>query len=239
MPNKKITQLKIASVKGYRPQKLGQRLFKCPLCEYSSVFRSAITGHIPSHSDERPYVCNMCSYNTKRSGDLQKHKHTKHFQPLKSSNRSKKGSKSTGLMICETDQLLDNNINEALKMTPFAFGDMLGNENMSASSSSSYRRSSGTVNSYGDIQGATLQNISVACQDDGVRTGNGKRGNTASGGRSWNCQFCPIIFLDRALYFMHMGLHGVPNPWKCNLCHGVYNDVYGFTSHIINGHEAR
>lgn len=234
----KVAQLKVASLKGYRPQRVGQRHFKCPLCEYSSIFRSAITGHLPTHCDERPFCCTMCNYSTKRSGDLHKHKQTKHFQALKNSDGTSNGGKSSGLMICDndTDLLSDNmnaNINEALKIngvTPFNFADVLG-ENISPTSSSS---------SYRQVQGATMQNISSACQE---ATRTGKRGgggaNSTNAARSWNCQFCPVVFLDKALYFMHMGMHSLPNPWKCNVCHGVYNDVYGFTSHIVNGHDAR
>lgn len=229
----KVALMKVASLKGYRPQKLNPRHFKCPLCDYSSVFRSAVTGHLPTHCDERPYICNICSYSTKRSSDLQKHKHTKHFDVLKPSERSTNGGKSSGLVLCDGDQLLHLADNDALKLSgsvsvaPFAFGDVLG-ENMGGIQSGSFHRPADGINTYSDMHGTTSQTVSHR----------GKRGG-ANAGRSWNCSYCPIVFLDKALYLMHMGLHGVPNPWKCNLCSGAYNDVYGFTSHIINGHEAR
>ena len=54
--------------------------------------------------------------------------------------------------------------------------------------------------------------------------------------KSWPCIHCNIVYYDSALYFMHMGLHNGQDPWTCNLCGDKYHDVYGFTSHFVNGH---
>ncbi len=55
--------------------------------------------------------------------------------------------------------------------------------------------------------------------------------------KSWHCVHCDIMFFDGALYFMHTGLHNNVDPWKCNMCGEKYHDVYGFTSHFVNGHS--
>ncbi|CAD5112668.1 DgyrCDS1889 [Dimorphilus gyrociliatus] len=47
------------------------------------------------------------------------------------------------------------------------------------------------------------------------------------------CKFCKVVFIDRTLYQLHMGLHNVNNPWQCNLCGKVSNDVHDFSSHVI------
>ncbi|ELU05742.1 hypothetical protein CAPTEDRAFT_66282, partial [Capitella teleta] len=45
------------------------------------------------------------------------------------------------------------------------------------------------------------------------------------------CKFCGIIFTDRTMYYLHMGLHNVNNPWQCNLCGKVCANVHQFSSH--------
>lgn len=48
------------------------------------------------------------------------------------------------------------------------------------------------------------------------------------------CRFCGIIFTDRTMYYLHMGLHNVNNPWQCNLCGKVCSGVHQFSSHVIH-----
>ncbi|XP_014767800.2 zinc finger protein Helios [Octopus bimaculoides] len=48
------------------------------------------------------------------------------------------------------------------------------------------------------------------------------------------CKHCDVIFLNRILYHLHMGLHNVNNPWQCNICGKVCNDVHNFTTHAIH-----
>ena len=55
--------------------------------------------------------------------------------------------------------------------------------------------------------------------------------------KAWHCPHCDILFLDSAIYFMHVGLHGNDDPWQCNLCNHHFYDVYSFTSHFINKHK--
>lgn len=55
--------------------------------------------------------------------------------------------------------------------------------------------------------------------------------------KAWHCGHCDIVFMDSAIYFMHVGLHKPSNPWTCNLCDNSYHDVYSFTSHFINMHK--
>lgn len=48
------------------------------------------------------------------------------------------------------------------------------------------------------------------------------------------CKHCDVIFLNRTLYHLHMGLHNVNNPWQCNICGRACNDVHDFTAHVIH-----
>ncbi|XP_074660604.1 uncharacterized protein LOC141913061 [Tubulanus polymorphus] len=48
------------------------------------------------------------------------------------------------------------------------------------------------------------------------------------------CKFCQMIFCDRTLYYLHMGLHNLNNPWQCNLCGKVCDGVHEFSSHVIH-----
>lgn len=48
------------------------------------------------------------------------------------------------------------------------------------------------------------------------------------------CRFCDIIFLNRTTFYLHKGLHNVNNPWQCNMCGQLYNNVHDFSAHIIH-----
>ena len=50
------------------------------------------------------------------------------------------------------------------------------------------------------------------------------------------CDHCNIMFFQRAMYLMHMGLHSSENPWQCAVCKMTFTEVYSFTSHFINQH---
>ncbi|GFR83227.1 zinc finger protein Pegasus-like protein [Elysia marginata] len=50
------------------------------------------------------------------------------------------------------------------------------------------------------------------------------------------CEHCNIMFFQRAMYLMHMGLHSSENPWQCTVCGVQFTEVYSFTSHFINQH---
>ncbi|GFO29478.1 Zinc finger protein aiolos [Plakobranchus ocellatus] len=50
------------------------------------------------------------------------------------------------------------------------------------------------------------------------------------------CEHCNIMFFQRAMYLMHMGLHSNENPWQCTVCGFTFTEVYSFTSHFINQH---
>ncbi|CAL1532124.1 unnamed protein product [Lymnaea stagnalis] len=50
------------------------------------------------------------------------------------------------------------------------------------------------------------------------------------------CEHCDIMFFQRAMYLMHIGLHSADDPWCCAVCGNVYNEKYSFTSHFINQH---
>lgn len=48
------------------------------------------------------------------------------------------------------------------------------------------------------------------------------------------CKYCHIVYLDRTMYYLHMGLHNLNNPWQCNLCGKVCANVHEFSSHVIH-----
>ena len=48
------------------------------------------------------------------------------------------------------------------------------------------------------------------------------------------CKHCRIIFTDRTMYHLHMGLHNRNHPWQCNLCGKACRDVHEFSSHVIH-----
>ena len=48
------------------------------------------------------------------------------------------------------------------------------------------------------------------------------------------CKYCKIIYTDQTMYYLHMGLHNLNNPWQCNLCGKVSRNVHEFTSHVIH-----
>ncbi|XP_064635070.1 zinc finger protein 62 homolog [Lineus longissimus] len=48
------------------------------------------------------------------------------------------------------------------------------------------------------------------------------------------CKFCKIVFTDKTVYYLHMGLHNLNNPWQCNLCGKPCLDVHEFSSHVIH-----
>ena len=48
------------------------------------------------------------------------------------------------------------------------------------------------------------------------------------------CKYCRIVFTDRTIYYLHMGLHNLNNPWQCNLCGRACSNVHEFSSHVIH-----
>ena len=48
------------------------------------------------------------------------------------------------------------------------------------------------------------------------------------------CRHCHIVFSDRTMYYLHMGLHNLNNPWQCNLCGKVCSGLHEFSSHVIH-----
>uniref|UniRef100_A0A2C9K938 C2H2-type domain-containing protein n=1 Tax=Biomphalaria glabrata TaxID=6526 RepID=A0A2C9K938_BIOGL len=50
------------------------------------------------------------------------------------------------------------------------------------------------------------------------------------------CDHCDIMFFQRAMYLMHIGLHSPEDPWCCAVCGGTFTEKYSFTSHFINQH---
>ena len=48
------------------------------------------------------------------------------------------------------------------------------------------------------------------------------------------CKHCNIIFMDKTLYHLHMGLHNLNDPWQCNMCGQKCKDLHQFTSHVLH-----
>lgn len=50
----------------------------------------------------------------------------------------------------------------------------------------------------------------------------------------FQCPHCKIVYMDRTLYCLHMGLHNVNNPWQCNMCGKAFQSVHQFSSHVLH-----
>ena len=48
------------------------------------------------------------------------------------------------------------------------------------------------------------------------------------------CRHCKLVFIDRTLYHLHMGLHNLNNPWQCNLCGHVCQNCHDFSTHVLH-----
>ena len=48
------------------------------------------------------------------------------------------------------------------------------------------------------------------------------------------CRHCDIIYADRMLYALHMGLHNVNNPWQCNICGTTCSGRQQFALHALH-----
>ena len=48
------------------------------------------------------------------------------------------------------------------------------------------------------------------------------------------CRHCDIVYADRMLYALHMGLHNVNNPWQCNICGATCSGRQQFALHALH-----
>lgn len=48
------------------------------------------------------------------------------------------------------------------------------------------------------------------------------------------CGYCEIIFLNRTLFYLHMGLHNVNNPLQCNMCGKTCDSIHDFSAHVMH-----
>jgi len=48
------------------------------------------------------------------------------------------------------------------------------------------------------------------------------------------CRHCDIVYADRMLYVLHMGLHNVNNPWQCNICGTTCAGRQQFALHALH-----
>ncbi|XP_067929950.1 zinc finger protein Helios-like [Watersipora subatra] len=48
------------------------------------------------------------------------------------------------------------------------------------------------------------------------------------------CEYCDIIFLDRAMYNLHAGLHNCNSPLQCNICGKKCSTPLQFAAHVIH-----
>lgn len=53
--------------------------------------------------------------------------------------------------------------------------------------------------------------------------------------RAYQCEQCRVLFLDHVIYTIHMGCHGLRDPFECNVCGYRSQDRYEFSSHIARG----
>lgn len=52
--------------------------------------------------------------------------------------------------------------------------------------------------------------------------------------RFYTCYYCRIIFLDRAMFHLHAGLHNHNSPWQCNICGKMCSSPLEFAAHVIH-----
>ena len=57
---------------------------------------------------------------------------------------------------------------------------------------------------------------------------------THKGNDAAMCRYCEIIFLNKAVYYLHMGLHNVNNHWQCNVCGKICKNAVDFAAHVIH-----
>ncbi|KAK7101948.1 hypothetical protein V1264_020249 [Littorina saxatilis] len=57
---------------------------------------------------------------------------------------------------------------------------------------------------------------------------------TSQGHEVSACSHCELLFGDRTLYQLHMGLHNVNNPWQCNACGFVCSSRLHFATHTLH-----
>ncbi|TPP58856.1 hypothetical protein FGIG_02696 [Fasciola gigantica] len=60
--------------------------------------------------------------------------------------------------------------------------------------------------------------------------------STLKGGirQAFYCSHCQIGFQQKMLFTLHMGLHCVDEPWKCNMCGQYCSGVYEFSAHTLH-----
>ncbi|KAF7260166.1 hypothetical protein EG68_02755 [Paragonimus skrjabini miyazakii] len=48
------------------------------------------------------------------------------------------------------------------------------------------------------------------------------------------CSYCKIAYHSQPVFSLHMGLHCVDQPWKCNMCGKICASIYEFTAHTLH-----
>ena len=64
----------IQNVAAHKRKHTGKKQYKCVLCSYSNVWRSALARHKRTHKQEKPFKCDVCSYKSATSEDLARHR---------------------------------------------------------------------------------------------------------------------------------------------------------------------
>ncbi|KAG5450271.1 hypothetical protein CSKR_103118 [Clonorchis sinensis] len=70
-------------------------------------------------------------------------------------------------------------------------------------------------------------------QNDQIASGRFSSAHRQSNSRYF-CPHCQISFRRQPLFVLHMGLHCVDQPWKCNMCGKLCFGVYDFTAHTLH-----
>ena len=62
----------------------------------------------------------------------------------------------------------------------------------------------------------------------------GKAQTNSRSNELYFCKHCDVIFLDRAMYNLHAGLHNCNSPLQCNICGKKCSTALEFAAHVIH-----
>lgn len=238
-------------------QREGTPPYKCSVCNAGLMDSQALSDHYRNHHQhDRPtqkYTCTCCPYVATDSQSLSVHMEEHNgtldrIEKVSSSGNKHQTVTSEDTTTCDAEDTASSSgeTNQHREPLNLVCGDRDMEAEMLAKSSSSPEPS------------VALQQLIDRCDPDRSTTPKALPGSTTSGtsgvGSSGEdssegdiidyvlthakdlamCKYCKIVYTDKTLYCLHMGLHNLNNPWQCNMCGRVCQDIHEFTSHVIH-----